>query len=127
MRREQDRDVVLARHPVQQGHDLLHALRIEVGERFVQQQELGLAHQRVRDEHPLLLPAREAADPVVGEALGVDVVEDLLDELELARRTAGEAVAVRVEAERDEVPGPHRDIGIDDDALGHVTHRTVSR
>ena len=86
-----------------------------------------MAHQRVRDEHPLLLPARKTADPVVGESFGVDVAEDRLDELELLRRTTGEPVAVRVEAERHEVAGAHRYVGIDDDALGHVAQRPAPR
>ena len=37
----------------------------------------------MRDQDPLLLTPREAPDPVVGEPIGIDVVEHLLDQFPL--------------------------------------------
>ena len=60
---------LLTGHPVEQRHDLLDALGVEIGQRLVEQQELRAADQCVGDQDPLLLPAREAPDPGVGESV----------------------------------------------------------
>ena len=112
---------------MQQRHDLLHALGVQVRERFVEQEQLRLAHQGVSDEDALLLTTRETAEATVRETLGVDVVQDLLDQLALSGAAAREAVAMGVESERDEVARAHRDVGIDDDLLRHVAERTAAR
>ena len=50
----------LLAHPPQLG--------VQVRERLVEQQHLGLQHQRARDRDPLLLPARQLAGQAVVEA-----------------------------------------------------------
>ena len=38
-------------------------LRVEPGRRLVEEEQLGVADQRAGEREPLLLPARELADP----------------------------------------------------------------
>ena len=67
MRREQYGDAVGDDDAVEQGHDLLDTLRVEVRERLVEQQQLWAADERMGDEDALLLAARQGADPRVRE------------------------------------------------------------
>ncbi len=55
--------------------------QVEVGERLVEQQQPRPADQRVGDQHPLLLAAGQVPDARVGEALGLDRRQHLVDEL----------------------------------------------
>ena len=123
--RQQDGDVVFLRQAVQQPHDLLCAAWIEVGERFVEQEQLRPADERVGDEDPLLFATRERPDPAVGELLGTDVGEGPVDGPAVLLRPPAEPEAVAVETECDEVPRPHRYVGVEDDLLGHVAQRSA--
>ena len=87
---------------MEQRHDLLDALGVEIGQGLVEQEELRAADQCMGDQDSLLLPTREGPDTGVGEALGVDVTEHLVGQLTLGLRASPEAVALRVEAERDQ-------------------------
>ena len=46
--------------------------RVEVAERLVEQQHLGLEHQRARDRHPLLLAAGQRRRRPLGIGLHLD-------------------------------------------------------
>ena len=60
------RDLLLTGQLAEQGDDLLLAAQVEVGERLVEQQQLGPGDQRVGDQHALLLAAGQFADPGIG-------------------------------------------------------------
>ena len=75
------------------------------------------------DQDPLLLTSGERPDPGVGEALGVDVVEHLLDQLALGLGAPAEAVALGVQAEGHQVAGPDGDVGIEEHLLGDIAQR----
>src|SRR5579875_2140915 len=72
------------RHPLlggdsgQQRDHLLCAAQIKAGQRLVEQQHLRAADQRVADQHPLQLPARQQPDPAVGKRLRLHRLEHLL-------------------------------------------------
>ena len=51
----------------QQSNDSGDAAHVQVGERFVEQQQARTPDQGVRDQHPLLLAAGQAADSLIGE------------------------------------------------------------
>ena len=52
-------------------------LRVEAGGRLVEEQQVGIAGQRARHRQPLLLPARQLADPAVPLALELDEPQQL--------------------------------------------------
>ena len=108
------------RHAMEEPDDLLGALRIEVGERFVQQQELRTADQRMCDEDSLLLAAREPADPAIGEIVCIDIVKYLFDRPALFLGPASDAELLRVESEGDEVTCSHGHVGVEHYLLGDV-------
>jgi hypothetical protein len=54
---------------------LLAQQRVEVGQRLVEQQDVGLEHDRTREGHALLLAARELARVAVAEAFQLDHAE----------------------------------------------------
>ena len=64
---EQHGDALVAGDPVEQLDDLVAAAQVEVGQRLVQQQQLGSADQGVGDQDPLLLATGQPPDPGVGE------------------------------------------------------------
>ena len=78
---DQDGDAALAADPGEQRDDLAGAAQVEVRERLVGEQQARAGDQRVGDQDPLLLAAGEAADAGVGEGLGADRGEHLLDQL----------------------------------------------
>ena len=127
VRGQEDGHLVVAGHPVEQRHDLLDALGVEIGQGLVEQEELRAADQGMGDQDPLLLPPREGPDAGVGKALGVDVTEHLVDQLTLGLGAPPEAVALRVETERDQVARPDRDVGVEQHLLGHIPERAVRR
>ena len=118
-------DLVIARHAVQQGDDLLHASRVEVRERLVEQEQRGLAGEGVRDEDALLLAARKASHATASEALRVHVDEQRLDTIALFFGPARESVALGVEAERDEIASANGDVRVEQHLLRHVPERTA--
>ncbi len=80
----------------QLGHEALHAEAgqgVEGGERLVEEQELGLAHQRPGQRDPLGLSAREGAGPGVGMVLQAHLAQRA--DGALARRFACGAVRAR--------------------------------
>ena len=59
------------------GADLDADLRVEIGQRLVQQQDVGVQNQRPRQGHALLLPSRELPGVAVLEAHQVHLAEPL--------------------------------------------------
>ena len=88
-----------------QRDHLLGASQVEIRERLVEQQQLRPRDQRVRDQDPLLLSARQLTDAGVGESGRVDRGEHLLDQLAAGARGEREAEPLAVEPERPRGPG----------------------
>ena len=68
--------------------DLLHVLdghRIEARERFVEDQQVGLVHERDRQLHALLVAARQCLHLVVGAVVDVDAFHPRLPPAGLRR------------------------------------------
>ena len=120
VRGEQHGDLLLAGQLAEHRDDLLLAAQVEVGERLVEQQQLGPGDQRVRDEHALLLAAGQLAHPGIGVPGRADVAEGPLDKFPALPRREGEAEPVPVKAERHHVAGAQRHVGVDDQLLRHV-------
>ena len=76
---EQHGDPLLDGDAVQQRDDLLALTQVEVGQAARRAAAAGAGDQGVRDENPLLLSARQRPDPGVGEPLGVDRAQHLVD------------------------------------------------
>src|ERR1700736_6661551 len=57
VRHKEDGDVPLAPQIVDQMHNLMLTAQVQAGERLVQQQQLGVREQRLRDEQALLFAA----------------------------------------------------------------------
>ena len=112
--------MVIARHAVQQRHDLLDAARVEIGERLVEQEQCGLTHERVGNEDALLLTARKAAHPTVGEVLSVDVGEERLDSIALFLGSTLESVTLRVKSQRHEIARSDGNVGVEEHLLRDV-------
>jgi hypothetical protein len=48
-------------------HEVLAAAEVETGGRLVEQQQLGVDHERAGDLHPLALPLRQRPERALGE------------------------------------------------------------
>ena len=68
-----------ARRRADQRLDQLGGVRVEVGGRLVEQQQLGVVQDRAGDRGALDHPARVGVDRVVGAAAQADGVQQLLD------------------------------------------------
>ena len=77
MRRQHDREALVVQI-VYQVHHVVPRAHVHPGRGLVQQQELGAAEHRPRDEHPLLLPAGQLADVPFTEAAEAEALEDLI-------------------------------------------------
>ena len=62
-----------APQPLDQPLHLRPGERVERAERFVEQQQAGMMHERARQRHALLLPARQHARPFLGTVRQPDV------------------------------------------------------
>src|SRR5579872_1211960 len=106
VRDEQDRDVLLLADAAHERGDADLVREVEAVERLVEEQELRPAHERLRDEQPLLLSTGELADRPRRIVLGADEFDHLGDARGgRAAAPAGErdAPAGAVEAEPDDV------------------------
>src|SRR5690606_29934776 len=63
--RDQHDRLPVAVQLLEQRHDLLARLAVQVARRLVRQQQRRLVHQRTRNRHPLALPARQLRGPVL--------------------------------------------------------------
>ena len=120
---EQHRGLELPRQAAQQGDDPGNAAHVQIGERFVQQQQARTPDQGVRDQHPLLLAAGQAADPLIGERRRIHRIEHLVDLPPTPRRGQRHPQPVAIEAERHEIARAHRHVGIERKFLRHVADR----
>ena len=77
--REQDGHPALADEPAQQVEDLRDAERVDRRRRLVEDQDVGILHERIGDAEPLEHAARVRVGPVVGSVGQADLVEDLVD------------------------------------------------
>ena len=125
MGRQQHGDLLLAGDAGQQADDLLNTADVQVGQRLVQQEQPGAADQGVRDQHPLLLATGQIPHPGIGEALGIDRVQHLADRLAARPRAQRYTEAVPIQPERDQVPGPHRHVRVQEDLLRDIADGRV--
>ena len=122
VRRQHDRDALVVQR-VQQVQDVVSRLHIDAGRRLVQQEQLRLAHERARDESPLLLPATQVPDVTVRELPDPQLVEDLPRFRARRRLSPRHQPAIGCSAEKDdffdrvgEVPVDRFDLGYDGEA-----------
>ena len=123
VRREQDRDVVLLRDPVRGARrSPARCSESRFASGSSSNSSLGRLIERVGDEHPLLLAARERPDAGVGERVGVDRVPASPRRARAARRSGG--AAHRSGARRGRAPTRSRArigmSGSSEDLLGDV-------
>jgi hypothetical protein len=124
--RKEDRHIMVARHPMEEGNNLLHTFRVEVGQWLIKEKEFGLTDERVRNQDPLLLAARKAAHSAIGEVLGVDVAEDLVDPFMLLLGAPPEAETMTIQPEGHKITRPQRHIWIQYHLLRDVAHGSAS-
>ena len=125
VRGDQHRDLLLAGDAGEQRHDFVGAAQVEVRQRLIEQQQPRPGDQRVRDQDALLLAAGELADARVGEALGVDRVQHLLDERPPGPGGPRHAEAVRVDPEPHEIARAQRNIRVEQELLRHVADQAM--
>ena len=73
-------------------------LGVEIGQRLVEQQDVGLDHERARERHALLLAARQLARQALGKAFEPHEAQHLR---EPRRRSAPAAILRILQPERD--------------------------
>ena len=100
--------------------DLLNASGVEVGQRFVQEQKLRTADQRMGNENPLLFSTRKRSDPSIGETIRIDIVKYLLDGPALLLGPAANAELLCVEPQGNKVTCSHGQVGVEHDLLRNV-------
>src|SRR5580658_7854942 len=121
MRGQEHGDLVVGCYAVKECHDFLHAPRIEVRQGFVEKEQLWSTDQRMGYQYPLLFSSRECSDASISKAICIDVVDHLLYELALTLGAATEAVTLCVQAKSHKIPGPDRNIGIEQHLLRDVS------
>ena len=65
----------------QRRHEVLAAAEVEAGGGLVEQQQLGVGHQRPRDLHPFALALAEGAERAVGEVVDAELDQQLVGAL----------------------------------------------
>jgi len=108
---------------------LAHGILLREIERqqwFITQQHPRVTDERLRDAKTLLLAARQPSDRGVGVGAGADRVDRARDRGAGARPGHGNAAAMSVEAELDEVSTSNGKVGIEGALLRHVPDRTTS-
>ena len=93
VRGQDDGDAALAQAPHQRPH-VAAQLDVDPGGRLVEEQDLGLVRERLRDQHPPLHPARQRHDLVVALLPQREVAQHAL-EVRRVRRAAEETAAER--------------------------------
>ena len=123
VRGQQHGDCLLAREAGEQRDDLLPA-RIEIGERLVEQEQAGPPTSacaiRIRccsppESRPTRAPAKSSAP----------TARDRVDPLAAPARRERDPEPVGVESERDQIPGPQRNVGVEQELLRHIADITV--
>lgn len=120
VRRNQHRDFLRGGEVAEDRNYVGDGADVEVGQRFVEQEQAGAADEGVGDEHALGLAAGEGAEALLGIGGGADGGEhgvDLRRALAVGER---EAEPVAVEAEGHEVAGAEREVGVEGEFLRDV-------
>ncbi len=86
---EQHRHLLARADPSDQRRHRGLAGEVEAVERLVEDEQLRLAHERLGDQQPLLLTARELPDRARGVTGGIDELDHVLHTLALAAASAG--------------------------------------
>ena len=120
---EQHRGLEFPRQAPQQRNDPSNAADIQIGERFVEQQQPRTADQSVRDQQALLLAARQVADPLIAERRSIHRVEHFVHLATTPLRGQRHTQTVAIEAERHEIARAHRHVGVKHEFLRHVADR----
>ncbi len=79
VRHEQRRQALLAEDPLELDADRLPGVRVECGQRLVEEEHPGPARERAGERDPLALPAGELARPCRGEMPDPEPIEQLGD------------------------------------------------
>ena len=135
MRDEQHSDAFARADALDERGDGRLVGQVEAVQRLVEDQELRAAHERLREQQPLLLAAGELADRAVGVARRADEAEHLGDPgvLRAAALAAtpgdGErhAPAIAVEAEANEVDAADPRVVVEAVPLGDVADARSGR
>ena len=101
---EHDRDLELVADAPRDLDDALLMRRIERDQRLVEQQQPRPAEQRLAQQHPLALAAREFADRAAGEVARADLIERPVDLASRRLVEPGEAEARAHRGAGDDVP-----------------------
>ena len=109
----------------QQIDHLLLTADVEVGERFVEEEQAWMADQRMGDEDPLLLTTRQVADTQLGKTHGVDGLEHVVDLPATRRRRERQTKSLPVDTETDKVACSQRHVRVERDPLRYVADRAV--
>jgi hypothetical protein len=104
----------------QQRDDVVTAGDVKVGERLVEQQQLRLADQRMRDHDALLLAAGQLTDPRAGVSVGPDGLEHVLYPLAPLPGRKRQAELVAVDTQRDDIRHPQRHVRVDQQLLRDI-------
>jgi hypothetical protein len=108
VRHDHDRHVALPVQLAEQPDDLLLVAQVEVGQRLVEQQQLGVVHDGLRDRHPLLLSPRQLRHAPVGVVGRADPLQGLVHPRALRRGRAAQPEAPTGESEGDQVAAADR-------------------
>ena len=107
--------------------DLVLVAHVEVGERFVEQEQLGVADERLRDRDPLLLATGELRHRVGRRTSSAETaVERRVDPGAVVAERPTETPARAGPAERDQVPAPDRIADRGGVVLRHVADARVA-
>ena len=100
--------------------DLVPAVQVEVGQRFIEEKEARFAGQGVGDEDALLFATRQVPTRWSAKASAPTAANISSTRARRARDGVGMPKRCAVDAQLHEVAGPHGQIGVEDDLLGHI-------
>jgi hypothetical protein len=112
---EEDRHAAIADEAPQQVEDLDDAERVDRRRRLVEDQDVGVFHESVRDAEALEHAPRVRLDLVVGSGGQADLLEDLLD------RRLGELPRDAIQAGGVAEVLAAGQVGVEADGIGHIT------
>jgi hypothetical protein len=91
----------------QERDDVALVAHVEVGERLVEQQQLGLAHERLGDGDALLLATRQLRHAALGQLASTHGVEHVVHPRALGAAQRSQPPAGATQPQRHQVPRPH--------------------
>ena len=81
VRHDQHRHLALAADALDEARDGLLVVQVEAVQRLVQEQDAGAGDQRLRDQQPLLLTARQLAQRPAGVRAGAHQLDHVVHPL----------------------------------------------